>query len=209
MRRRVAEENKILSDNEQCLHASLDEWLTTHDAVYRKSVDIARRLKELHTDIITLTGLLIDMRSRLGAAASELAVSFDHRTHTLSDVSHAALDTLLHAFGHLQNEQEKFIAKIAALNAFLDGTIYRELKLCAYRPVVAPDCRHGMDYPTLHANFEKGLAEVTRTIEHLAEDFPTADPASAMLENILFRYRDNLWKQYLGELNGGPESLAG
>lgn len=209
VRRRLAEEHKVLSDNEQHRHAMMHDWLIRHDPVYRKSGDIERRLTGIREDITTLTGLLVDMRSRYGAANNELAVSFDHRNHALSDVSLAALDGLMHAHERLDERQRRFTADIAGLNSLVDGTIYRELKVGAYQPIAPPDCRKGMGYPELHANFEAGAKEVTRAIGQLAEDFDAAAPTSALMETIRFRYRDSLWKQYLAELNSGEaDSVA-
>jgi hypothetical protein len=209
VRRRLAEEHKVLSDNEQLRHTMMHDWLIQHDPVYRKSGEIERRLNGIRADITTLTGLLVDMRSRYGAANNELAVSFDHRNHTLSDVSLAALEGLMHAYERLDEQQRRFTADIAGLDSLVDGTMYREFKLGSFRPIAPPDCRKGMSYPEMHANFEVGAKEVTQAIDRLSEDFDAAAPTSALMETIRFKYRDSLWKQYLAELNSGEaDSMA-
>lgn len=208
VRRRLAEEYKTLSDNEQSRHSMMHDWLIQYDPVYRKSGEIERRLNCIRADITTLNGLLVEMRSRYGAANNEFAVSFDHRNHALSDVSLAALDGLMHAYERLDEHQRRFTADIAGLNSLVDGTIYRELKLGSFKPISPPDCRKGLTYPMLHANFEAGAKEVTGAIEQLAEEFESAAPTSALMETIRFKYRETLWKQYVAELNSGESGLA-
>jgi hypothetical protein len=80
-----------------------------------------------------------------------------------------------------------------------------------FEQVVPPDCRRGMDYAALHANFEAGSDRVRAAIAQLLEYLGPIETTPTMMGNILFNYRDELWKQYLAELEAGgiePETPA-
>lgn len=206
LRLRIAEEHNVIVVNRHHIHTAMHEWLLEHDPEYAKSAEIERLCGHIHAEIRPLASMLIDLLSRYGATRNEIAVGYDARTQTLSTVALAALDRLIHAYDLLMDAQRSFAGHIECLNAIATGTIFNAMRLYMFEQIVPPDCRRGMDYAALHANFEAGSDKVRAAIAQLLEYLGPIDTTPTMMGNILFNYRDELWKQYLAELESGENA---
>lgn len=210
VRHLIVEEHHTLVDNQHHIHDALHGWLLEHDPDYRKSAEIERLRNRIHDDIRPLASLLVDLLARYGATRNEIAVSYDNSTHTLSAVALAALDRLVHSYELLREAQSRMAMRVEALNDLVNDSLFASMKLSMFEQILPPDCRRGMDYPELHANFEAGAVRVREAIGRLEEYFGAIETTPTMMGNILYNYRDELWKQYLAELESGEyERLAG
>lgn len=203
LRQRIAEERNLIVENQHRIHTAMHAWLIDHDPEYARSTEIENISHRLHEGIRPLASLLIDMLSRYGATRNEIAVAYDARTQTLSTVALAALDRLIHSYDLLMGAQRDFAGGIACLNELVAGNIFSDMRLYMFEQIVPPNCRRGMDYATLHANFEEGSDKVRGAIAQLLEYLGPIETSPTMMGNILFNYRDALWKQYLAELELG------
>ena len=206
IRLRIAEERKHTVDCEHQVHRLLHTWLLLNDAEYQKSAEIEKRFSEIHADIEPLVGALVDLLSRYGSTRNEIAVSYDKDAQMLSTVSLAALDRLVYSYELLLEEQNKFGYKIECLNALVDTPLYRDMKLSQFNQLLPPDCRRGMDYTTLRANFEQGAAKVKEAIRLLQDYIGRIDTLPGEMSNVLFEYRDALWHRYIADLESGDDS---
>lgn len=207
LRLRIAEEHRVIVDNRHHIHTAMHAWLLEHDAEYAKSAEIERLCGHINEEIRPLASMLIDLLSRYGSTRNEIAVGYDGRTRTLSTVALAALDRLIHAYDLLMDAQRSFAGHIECLNELAAGGIFSDMRLYMFEQIVPPDCRRGMDYAALYANFEAGSDKVRAAIAQLLEYLGPIETTPTMMGNILFNYRDELWKQYLAELESG-ESVA-
>ncbi len=195
--RRIAEVNAALEKNHAELHSRLHRWLNLNDDHYRLAAEVERKHMEVAEVIGPMPDLFREMRTRYGCARAEIGVAYNQETGTLSSTGQASVDRLIASYDKLIGHEERLVLKVNALNRMLDGTIFIRMRLPEFRMVIAPDCRPGMPYGDMRANFEKGAEQVNRAINDLENYVQRLNRVEYDRDEILCEYRESEWKRRL------------
>lgn len=195
--RRIAEVDAALEKNHAELHRKLHQWLSLKDERYRMAAEVERKHREVAEAIEPMPELFLEMRTRYGCARAEIGVAYNQETGTLSSTGQASVDRLIASYDKLIVHEEELVNKVNSLNQMLDGTIFVRMRLPEFRMVIAPDCRPGMPYGDMRANFEKGAEQVNRAINDLEHYVQRLNRVEYDRDEILMEYREAEWKRRL------------
>lgn len=195
--RRIAEVDAALEKNHAELHRRLHQWLSLKDERYRVAAEVERKHLEVAEAIEPMPELFAEMRTRYGCARAEIGVAYNQETGTLSSTGQASVDRLIASYDRLIGHEENLVAKVNQLNRTLDGTIFVRMRLPEFRMIIAPDCRPGMPYQDMRANFEKGAEQVNRAINDLEHYVQRLNRVEYDRDEILKEYRESEWKRRL------------
>lgn len=197
VRKRLAEVEAGMVENNRELHSKLHQWLSLTDERYRLSAEIERRHHEIAEAIEPMPLQFQELRTRYGCARTEIGVAYEQETGTLSHTGQASVDRLVASYDNLIVSEERLVDRLNLLNKMLDGSIFVRLRLPEYRRAIPPDCRPGMPYGEMRANFEKGAEQINRVIYDLENYVLRLRRADYDREEILREYREAEWRRRL------------
>ena len=197
VRKRITEVDTSLDENHRELHSKLHQYLSLTDDRYRVSAEVERKHRDVAETIAPMPAQFLEMRTRYGCARAEIGVAYDQEHGVLSDTGQASVDRLVASYDALIDSEEKLVNRLNALNTLLEGSIFVRMRLPEFRMVIPPDCRPGMPYSEMRANFEKGAEQVNRAIHDLENYVTRLHRVDYDRDEILREYREAEWRRRL------------
>ena len=194
---RIAEVEKIRTENHAKLHDRLHIWLSAHDEHYRISARVKDRYDAVAAAIEPMGGLFEAMRRRYGEARTEIGVAYDRERGCLSAVGQASVDRLIDSYATLMDAEVRLVDSLNALNTLVNNTMFVKLRLPDFQRCLAPECTPGMDYSQMRENFERGAAQVNGALDALEAYVARIERVDYDREEILREYREAEWRRKL------------
>lgn len=200
IRRRIHEERRALLANEHSLHEALHEWLILHDSEYAVSAELDILFERIDASIVPLVNQLTSLLAHYGAIRNEIAISYDHKTGSLSPSAMASLERLVGSYEGLIESTRIFSCRLGRVNELVEGTMFQGFQQCLFNQAVPPECRINMDFIQLQSNFEAGADQVRHALHQLREYARSAKEEYNMKEKILYKYRETRWQKHLAAM---------